>query len=79
MSHHDSADKKMSINEATKVARYMMTQDTSCLIIRDHCVQRMTERGINHRDINVLLGGKCTEVEPHPTSGYWVYRFETAN
>lgn len=80
MSYGDHSDKKMGHVEATKVARVMIQEDSSYLIIKDHCLRRMKERGINHRDIiNVLLGGKCTGVELHNLSGCWVYRFETKN
>ena len=78
MSSSRSSDKRMGINEATKVAREMLNKDSSCLIFSDHCITRMKERGMNQRDvINVLLGGKCNAIEVHPKSGLNVYRFET--
>jgi len=81
MSSLDSADKRMSIKEATKIVRKMLTKDSSCLIIREHCQKRMLERGMNHRDVlNTLLGGKCMGIEEHIKSGLnVVYRFETDN
>lgn len=80
MSHHDSSDKRMNNNEVTKVVHEMLKKDTSCLIIRQHCLDRMRERLINQRDIiNVLLGGNCRAAEQHIRSGLWVYRFETNN
>ncbi len=78
MSSLDPADKRMSIKEATKVTREMLHENSSCLIIREHCQKRMLERGMNHRDVlNTLLGGKCTGIEVHIKSGLDVYRFET--
>jgi hypothetical protein len=80
MSHRRSADKTMSIAEATRIVREMLEQKPSCLIIRQHCIDRMLERGMNQRDIlNTLLGGKCTGNEIHIKSGLDVYRFETNN
>jgi hypothetical protein len=80
MSYRANSDKKLNNSEAMRVVREMLGDNSSCLIIREHCILRMKERGINQRDIiNVLLGGRCTGAEPHIASGYWVYRFETGN
>jgi hypothetical protein len=80
MSKTDSSDKRMNINEAMKVAKEMLGKDPSCLTFTQHCLTRMRERGLNHRDvINTLLGGRCTGVEEHIKSGYAVYKFETQN
>ncbi len=76
----ESDDKKLNINEATKLVHQMLGADTSCLIFSRHCEKRMKEREISPRDvINVLLGGRCAGSEPHSKSGLWVYRFETNN
>lgn len=78
MSKSDSDDKKMALAEVSRVVKEMLAQDPGCLIISGHCLKRMKERGINHRDIvNVLLGGRCVAVEIHIKSGLWVYKFET--
>lgn len=80
MSSGRSADKRMGVNEATKMAKEMLSKDPSCLIIREHCKNRMLERGMNYRDVlNTLLGGRCTGIEAHDRSGLDVYRFETMN
>lgn len=80
MSSGSSSEIKMDKSEVTKLVRRMVAADSACLRFRKHCIERMVERGLNQRDvINVLLGGKCTVIEPHPRSGLWVYRFETNN
>ena len=80
MPSRESSDKKMNLREATRVAHEMLRKDSSCLIIREHCRQRMLERGLNLRDVkNTLLGGNCMAVELHIQSGLHVYRFETNN
>lgn len=80
MSSRSSSDKRMNNSEVTKIVREMLKKSTSCLIIRQHCLDRMRQRQINQRDvINVLLGGTCRAAEQHIKSGFWVYRFETNN
>jgi mRNA-degrading endonuclease RelE of RelBE toxin-antitoxin system len=80
MSSFRQTDKTMSLGEATKVAKEMLDMNPACLILSNHCKERMLERGMNLRDVaNTLLGGRCTGVEQHFKSGLDVYRFETNN
>lgn len=80
MSSSKKTDTSMSLKEATKVAKQMLGDDPACLILSNHCKERMLERGMNLRDVlNTLLGGNCMGVESHIKSGLDVYRFETTN
>ena len=80
MSYKDKTDKKLNVNQASKIVKEMVRNDSECIIFRSHGINRIKQRGMNHRDvINVFMGGRCTAVELHSQSGLWVYRFETNN
>lgn len=45
MSYKGKADKRLNVNQASKVVKEMVSNDSGCIIFRSHGIKRIKQRG----------------------------------